>query len=87
MVGTLCLLPVSCGSGERATRASEAGRGATGPEKERLPVVASTNVYGAVAKIIGGDRVQVSSIIRHPNTEMHDYSVSARVRPDQPVGC
>ncbi len=38
-----------------------------------VPVVASTNVYGAVVKAVGGDRVQVDSIISEPTADPHSY--------------
>jgi zinc/manganese transport system substrate-binding protein len=36
-------------------------------------VVASTDVYGAVAKAVGGDTVQVTSIINSPAADPHEY--------------
>ncbi len=31
------------------------------------------NVYGAVVKAVGGDRVQVDSIINEPSADPHSY--------------
>ena len=36
-------------------------------------VVASTNVYGAVAKAVGGATVPVTSIIHSPDADPHEY--------------
>lgn len=36
-------------------------------------VVASTDVYGAVAKAVGGDTVQVTSLINSPDADPHEY--------------
>lgn len=43
-------------------------------------VVASTNVYGDLAKTIGGTRVKVVSIIDDPAQDPHSYEGSARVQ-------
>ncbi|GAB2475059.1 TroA family protein [Jatrophihabitans fulvus] len=45
-----------------------------------IPVVASTNVYGDIAKQIGGDRVSVTSIIADPSQDPHSYEASARTK-------
>jgi zinc/manganese transport system substrate-binding protein len=43
-----------------------------------LQVVASTNVWGDIAKSVGGDRVQVISIIESFSQDPHSYEASAR---------
>jgi zinc/manganese transport system substrate-binding protein len=43
-----------------------------------LQVVASTNVWGDIAKSVGGDRVQVVSIIESFSQDPHSYEASAR---------
>jgi zinc/manganese transport system substrate-binding protein len=43
-----------------------------------ITIVASTNVWGDVAKSIGGDRVQVVSIIENFAQDPHSYEASAR---------
>ena len=43
-----------------------------------LTVVASTNVWGDIAKSVGGDRVQVISIIESFSQDPHSYEASAR---------
>lgn len=45
-----------------------------------VQVVASTNVYGDIAKQIGGDRVTVTSIITDPSQDPHSYEADARVQ-------
>lgn len=47
-------------------------------EVDRLRVVASTNVYGDVASRIGGDLVEVTSIITGQTQDPHSYEASAR---------
>lgn len=41
-----------------------------------IPVVASTNVYGAIAKAVGGDRVSVTSIIADPSADPHSHEAT-----------
>ncbi|MFA4895351.1 MULTISPECIES: metal ABC transporter solute-binding protein, Zn/Mn family [Microbacterium] len=45
-----------------------------------IQVVASTNVYGALAEQIGGDRVDVTSIITSASQDPHSHEASARDR-------
>lgn len=43
-----------------------------------VQVVASTNVYGSLAEQIGGDRVEVTSIITSATQDPHSYEATAR---------
>ena len=43
-----------------------------------LRVAASTNVYGDIASRVGGDLVDVTSIITGPTQDPHSYEASAR---------
>jgi zinc/manganese transport system substrate-binding protein len=45
-----------------------------------LRVVASTNVYGAIAEQIGGAEAQVTSIIADPAQDPHEFEGSGRVQ-------
>ncbi|MFK3677514.1 metal ABC transporter solute-binding protein, Zn/Mn family [Microbacterium sp. NPDC090218] len=45
-----------------------------------ITVVASTNVYGDIAAQIGGDRIDVESIITSASQDPHSYEASARDR-------
>jgi zinc/manganese transport system substrate-binding protein len=49
--------------------------GSTGAESApaRVAVVASTNVWGDIARRIGGDRVDVTSVISDPDQDPHSY--------------
>jgi len=51
-----------------------------GQDDGTLTVVASTNVYGDIASTVGGDRVQVESIITSATQDPHSYEASARDR-------
>jgi len=45
-----------------------------------IAVVCSTDVYGDIAAVIGGDRVEVSSILTDPTRDPHSFEGSARVQ-------
>ena len=45
-----------------------------------VQVVASTNVYGDLVQTVGGDRVQVTSVIEDPSVDPHSYEASARTQ-------
>ena len=44
----------------------------------RIDVVAATDVWGDIAKQVGGDRVDVTSIIDDPNKDPHEYQASGQ---------
>ncbi len=46
---------------------------------EPISIVAAENFYGSVAKEIGGDYVQVKSIMSQPDQDPHLFSVSPRI--------
>ena len=46
------------------------------PAGQPVRVVASTNVYGDIARQIGGDQVQVTSFIDDPSQDPHSYEAS-----------
>ena len=52
--------------------ACSTGSGSSGGD-DRPKVVAAENFWGSIAAPLGGDRVDVSSIIRNPNADPHDY--------------
>lgn len=53
---------------------------ASGSADDALRVVASTDVYGDIAATVGGDRVEVTSIIDSSAKDPHSYEASARDR-------
>ena len=65
------LLLAGCGS-DGSTADAAAGDG--------VSVVTSTNVYGSIVSAIGGDDVQVTSIISDPSADPHSYEASARTQ-------
>ena len=48
------------------------------PIDGKIKIVASTNVWGDVAKSVGGDLVEVTSIIDDANKDPHSYEATAR---------
>jgi zinc/manganese transport system substrate-binding protein len=53
--------------------------GASGaPSAGELSVVASTNVYGDIAKAIAGNAVKVTSIMDNPSQDPHSFEASAQ---------
>ncbi|MBO9625939.1 MAG: zinc ABC transporter substrate-binding protein [Microbacterium sp.] len=63
-------------AGCSAATGTESGTGGGGA----IQVVASTNVYGSLAAQIGGDHVEVTSIIDNASQDPHSYEASARDR-------
>jgi zinc/manganese transport system substrate-binding protein len=49
-----------------------------GPSSGKLQVVAAENFWGSIAAQLGGERVQVQSIIVNPDTDPHSYEPSAQ---------
>jgi zinc/manganese transport system substrate-binding protein len=57
-----------------------AGCTTTSDDDGLVHVVASTNVYGDLAAQLGGDLVEVTSIIDNPAQDPHSFEASARVQ-------
>jgi len=70
-------------AGVTAVSLSACAAPATSTEADALiHVVASTNVYGDIAAKVGGDRVQVSSILDDPSQDPHSFEANAQVQLD-----
>ena len=48
------------------------------PAKSRLEVAAAENFWGSIAAGLGGDRVDVTSVISNPAADPHDYEPKAQ---------
>ncbi|WP_407313150.1 metal ABC transporter solute-binding protein, Zn/Mn family [Desulfosporosinus sp. SB140] len=59
-------------TGAAATQANSAGASSA-----KINVVAAENFYGEVAQAVGGDRVNVTSILTNPGQDPHDYEPTA----------
>jgi zinc/manganese transport system substrate-binding protein len=71
----LSLLLTACGPGGEATSASSASA-----SDGLVDIVASTNVYGDIARSVGGDKVNVSAIITKTSQDPHSYEATAQDR-------
>jgi zinc/manganese transport system substrate-binding protein len=69
LVAALALLVAAAGCGS-------AGAGAE-RSVQALRVVAAENVWGSIARQLGGSKVAVTSIIVNPDTDPHDYQPTA----------
>src|SRR6478609_11298297 len=70
------LLLTACGTGGGAPSASRGADDSPGT----INVVASTNVYGDIARAIGGDKVSVTAIITKTSQDPHSYEATAQDR-------
>jgi zinc/manganese transport system substrate-binding protein len=73
------LLLSGCGESPKTTSAPASSDSAKPPANTsntpagKIKVVAAENFYGEVAKAVGGDRVEVTSILDNPDVDPHDY--------------
>ncbi|MGW4889582.1 metal ABC transporter solute-binding protein, Zn/Mn family [Streptomyces murinus] len=74
IAGASLALVAGCGSSSDSK-----GDGSTpSAGSSKIPVVASTNVYGDIAGRIGGDKVTVTSIISDPDQDPHSYEADTQ---------
>jgi zinc/manganese transport system substrate-binding protein len=73
----------ACGLGSPPSSTTPAARtsssSSSGTSGEKIPVVASTNVWGNIAQVVGGDALQVTSIISDPEQDPHSYQANTQV--------
>jgi ABC-type Zn uptake system ZnuABC Zn-binding protein ZnuA len=69
VAGLVAVLAAGCAGGDRPAGPNGGGQGAT------LEVVATTTQVADFARVIGGDRVRVTGLIK-PNVDAHDYEPS-----------
>src|SRR6266516_3554515 len=69
-VGLLAVVPVGAGCGGQSKSSAGAPTGV-------LHVVAAEHFWGSIASQLGGNRVQVNSVITSPATDPHDYEPTA----------
>lgn len=81
-LASITLSGCASGAGAGGASSQSGAAGATGALKEHgvIPVVASTDVYGDIAKAIGGSRVTVRSMIDSPAKDPHSYEADAQVQ-------
>lgn len=75
----MALTLAACSSGSSgAAGSTAAASGSAGAGSGPVQVVAATNVWGDVVKQIGGDHVEVTSIITDPSADPHSFQSSPR---------
>ncbi|MDG9711095.1 metal ABC transporter solute-binding protein, Zn/Mn family [Streptomyces sp. DH10] len=57
---------------------SSADSADAGSASAKVPVVASTNVYGDIVRSIGADKVDVTSVISDPDQDPHSYEADTQ---------
>lgn len=73
------LLLAGCSStSSNGPSTTSAGASTTAGGSRPIDVVASTNVWGDITKQIGGDHVNVTSILSDPNADPHEYEADAK---------
>src|ERR1700724_3200538 len=82
-VGALAATPLlaACNSPPSSTgtsSASPSGPTSSAAAAAPISVVASTNVWGVIAKQIGGDQGNVTSIMSEPHADPHQYEADAK---------
>jgi len=63
-----------------AAVAAVAGCGGAAAAQQGVQVAASTNVYGDLVRAVGGDRVEVTSVISDPSADPHSYEANVRTQ-------
>lgn len=69
LAAAMLFLVTGCGTAKPAENAVA--------QKPKIKVVAAENFYGEVAQAVGGDRVEVTSILTNPEQDPHDYEPTA----------
>jgi zinc/manganese transport system substrate-binding protein len=80
LVSVAFLAVAACGTSNSSDEVSDPANAgnASSASLEAINVVASTNVYGDIAKQIGGDKVKVTSFITDPGQDPHSYEVNTQ---------
>jgi zinc/manganese transport system substrate-binding protein len=72
LVTLVALVGTACSS---SSKSSSSGSGTSGG---KIDVVVAENFWGSIAAQLGGDHVNVTSIITSPDTDPHNYEPTAR---------
>ncbi|MFJ1535425.1 metal ABC transporter solute-binding protein, Zn/Mn family [Streptomyces mirabilis] len=71
-------LALLAGCGSSSDSGGNGGAAASPASDSVVPVVAATNVYGDIVKQIGGDKVDITSIISDPTQDPHSYEANTQ---------
>jgi len=77
-VAALALTLAACGGQAAPSPATSDAPSSAGASSSKVAVVASTDVYGSIAQAIGGDAIQVTSIIDDPDKDPHEYTADVQ---------
>jgi zinc/manganese transport system substrate-binding protein len=80
MHNRLLALPLVAGAAALALTGCATSPASSDNGGGKLRVVASTNVYGSIVQSIGGDRVEVTSILNDPSQDPHSFESSAKTQ-------
>ncbi len=81
MHNRLLALPLIAGAAALVlTGCATSSASTNGSGDDTIKVVASTNVYGSLVETIGGDHVDVTSILNDPSQDPHSFESSAKTQ-------
>ena len=80
LAAVVMLVVAGCSSGSAGSPSSGLSRSSSAAGGGPVKVVASTNVYGDIVKVIGGSAVAVTSIIDSPDRDPHEYEADAQTQ-------
>ncbi len=66
-----------CSTADPAAATEPGGAGSTSASAGTITIVAAENFWGSIASQLGGDKVEVTSIISSPDADPHDYEATA----------
>ncbi|MEU0965094.1 zinc ABC transporter substrate-binding protein [Streptomyces sp. NPDC005917] len=78
ITGASLALLAGCGSSSDSKSEGSSASDSASSAKSKIAVVASTNVWGDVVEQIGGDHVDVTSIISDPAQDPHSYEADTQ---------
>jgi zinc/manganese transport system substrate-binding protein len=76
----LLALPLVAGAAALALTGCATSSASSDSGDGKVRVVASTNVYGSIVETIGGDHVDVTSILNDPSQDPHSFESSAKTQ-------
>lgn len=79
LVAVLTLGLTSCSAGSSLSSSTDASAGRS-DAAAGVAVVASTDVYGDIVKVVGGTAVSVTSIVDDPDKDPHEYEADAQTQ-------
>ncbi|MFF3878540.1 metal ABC transporter solute-binding protein, Zn/Mn family [Streptomyces sp. NPDC001978] len=78
ITGASLALLAGCGSSSDSGSDGSSAADSASSSTSKISVVASTNVYGDIVEQIGGDTVDITSIISDPDQDPHSYEANTQ---------